>query len=143
MDAILSVKSADRREIFEEAAGISRYRHRKEEAERKLEHTADNLLRISDKIEELELQVEPLRVQSEKAKKYLVYRDELRGLEISVWMEQLDRLRESSRKLIVDYENAVRDRDEAAQAQQTLYERCRGPGGADAGAGASGGTDPL
>ena len=123
VDAILSVKSADRREIFEEAAGISRYRHRKEEAERKLEHTADNLLRISDKIEELELQVEPLRVQSEKAKKYLVYRDELRGLEISVWMEQLDRLRESSRKLIVDYENAVRDRDEAAQAQQTLYER--------------------
>ena len=98
VDAILSVKSADRREIFEEAAGISRYRHRKEEAERKLDHTADNLLRISDKIEELELQVEPLRVQSEKAKKYLVYRDELRGLEISVWMEQLDRLRESSRK---------------------------------------------
>ena len=123
VDAILSVKSADRREIFEEAAGISRYRHRKEEAERKLEHTADNLLRISDKIEELELQVEPLRVQSEKAKKYLVYRDELRGLEISVWMEQLDRLHESSRKLIVDYENAVQDRDEAAQAQQTLYAR--------------------
>ena len=123
VDAILSVKSADRREIFEEAAGISRYRHRKEEAERKLDHTADNLVRISDKIEELELQVEPLRVQSEKAKKYLVYRDELRGLEISVWMEQLDRLHESSRKLIVDYETAVRDRDQAAQAQQTLYER--------------------
>ena len=123
VDAILSVKSADRREIFEEAAGISRYRHRKEEAERKLDHTADNLLRISDKIEELELQVEPLRVQSEKAKKYLVYRDELRGLEISVWMEQLDRLRESSRKLMGDYEAAVLDRDAAAQAQQELYQR--------------------
>ena len=123
VDAILSVKSADRREIFEEAAGISRYRHRKEEAERKLDHTADNLLRISDKIEELELQVEPLRVQSEKAKKYLVYRDELRGLEISVWMEQLDRLRESSRKLMGDYEAAGPDRDAAAQAQQELYQR--------------------
>lgn len=121
VDAILSVKSADRREIFEEAAGISRYRHRKEEAERKLERTADNLLRISDKIEELELQVEPLRVQSEKAKKYLVYRDELRGLEISVWMEQLDRLRENNRKLACDYETAVQDRDDAAKGQEALY----------------------
>mgnify|MGYP000057908273 CR=1 FL=1 len=55
----LSVKSADRREIFEEAAGISRFRHRKEEAERKLERTDENLVRINDKISELELQVEP------------------------------------------------------------------------------------
>ncbi len=123
VDAILSVKSADRREIFEEAAGISRYRHRKEEAERKLERTADNLLRISDKIEELELQVEPLRIQSEKAKKYLVYRDELRGLEISVWMEQLDRLREASRKQVCDYETAVQDRDRTAKEQEALYAR--------------------
>ena len=123
VDAILSVKSADRREIFEEAAGISRYRHRKEEAERKLGHTADNLVRISDKIEELEMQVEPLRMQSEKAKKYLVCRDELRGLEISVWMEQLDRLREGSRKLVADYENAAQDRDAAAGAQEALYRR--------------------
>ena len=123
VDAILSVKSADRREIFEEAAGISRYRHRKEEAERKLGHTADNLVRISDKIEELEMQVEPLREQSEKAQKYLVFRDELRGLEISVWMEQLDRLREGSRKLLSDYETAARQRDAAAAAQAELYAR--------------------
>ena len=68
IDEILSVKSADRREIFEEAAGISRFRHRKEEAERKLERTDENLVRINDKISELELQVEPLRAQSEKAK---------------------------------------------------------------------------
>ena len=123
VDAILSVKSADRREIFEEAAGISRFRHRKEEAERKLGHTADNLVRISDKIEELELQVEPLREQSEKAKKYLLCRDELRGLEISVWMEQLDRLRENNRKLLTDYDNAVQDRDGAAAALEELYRR--------------------
>ncbi len=123
VDAILSVKSADRREVFEEAAGISRYRHRKEEAERKLDHTADNLVRISDKIEELELQVEPLRVQSEKAKKFLVCREELRGLEISVWMEQLDRLKESNRKLMSDYETAVSDRDAASQAREELYRR--------------------
>ena len=88
IDEILSVKSADRREVFEEAAGISRYRHRKEEAERKLERTQENLTRINDKIDELELQVEPLRVSAEKAKKFLILRDELRGLEISLWLEQ-------------------------------------------------------
>ena len=90
IDEILSVKSADRREVFEEAAGISRFRHRKEEAERKLERTEENLVRINDKISELELQVEPLRVQAEKTKKYLVLRDELKGLEISVWLDQLE-----------------------------------------------------
>ena len=78
IDEILSQRSADRREIFEEAAGISKYRHRKEEAERKLERTEENLVRIGDKIAELELQVEPLRDQAEKAKRYLILRDELR-----------------------------------------------------------------
>ena len=92
IDVILSVKSSDRREVFEEAAGISKYRHRKEEAERKLQRTEENLVRINDKIGELELQVEPLRVQAEKTKKYLVMRDELRGLEISLWLEQLEQL---------------------------------------------------
>ena len=81
IDEILSAKSGERREIFEEAAGISKFRHRKEEAERKLERTEENLVRINDKIAELELQVEPLREQAEKARKYLVLRDELRLLE--------------------------------------------------------------
>ena len=80
VDEILSTKSTDRREIFEEAAGISKFRHRKEEAERKLERTEENLVRINDKIAELELQVEPLRAQAETAKKYLVLRDEMRVL---------------------------------------------------------------
>ena len=69
IDEILSAKSGERREIFEEAAGISKFRHRKEEAERKLERTEENLVRINDKIAELELQVEPLREQAEKARK--------------------------------------------------------------------------
>ena len=89
VDEILSTKSTDRREIFEEAAGISKFRHRKEEAERKLERTEENLVRINDKIAELELQVEPLRAQAETAKKYLVLRDEMRVLEISLWLENL------------------------------------------------------
>ena len=69
---IVSNKSTDRREIFEEAAGISRFRYRKEEAERKLQRTEENLLRVNDKIEELEMQVGPLKKQAETAKKYLV-----------------------------------------------------------------------
>ncbi len=121
IDEILSVKSADRREVFEEAAGISRFRHRKEEAERKLERTEENLVRINDKIDELELQVEPLRVQSEKAKKYLILRDELRGLEISVWLEQLERIRTGAMKVLSDYDNAVRQKGEAQAAVERLY----------------------
>ena len=121
IDEILSVKSADRREVFEEAAGISRFRHRKEEAERKLERTQENLVRITDKIDELELQVEPLRAQSEKAKKFLILRDELRGLEISLWLEQLERLRANAIKILSDYENAVRQKQAAQTAVERLY----------------------
>ena len=121
IDEILSVKSTDRREVFEEAAGISRYRHRKEEAERKLERTQENLVRVNDKIDELELQVEPLRAQAEKAKRFLLLRDELRGLEISLWMDQLDKVRAGSRKLLSDYESAVRQKEEAKGLVERLY----------------------
>ena len=113
IDEILSIKSADRREIFEEAAGISRFRHRKEEAERKLVRTDENLVRINDKIAELELQVEPLRGQSEKAKRFLLLRDELRGLEVSVWLDTLETLRSGHIKLDASYGEAVRQREEA------------------------------
>ena len=123
IDEILSVRSQDRREIFEEAAGISRYRHRKEESERRLERTEENLVRINDKIAELELQVGPLKEQAEKAKQYLKLRDEQRGLEVSLWMNQLDRLRAGKDKLAGDYAEAARQRDEAAQAQENLYTR--------------------
>ena len=126
IDEILSVKSADRREVFEEAAGISRFRHRKEEAERKLERTEENLVRINDKIDELELQVEPLRIQSEKARKFLILRDELRGLEISVWLEQLEKIRAGSIKVLSDFENAVRQKAEARAQVEALYAAAEG-----------------
>ena len=106
IDEILSLKSADRREIFEEAAGISKYRHRKEETERKLLHTEDNLLRIGDKVSELELQLEPLKVQSEKAKKYLELKEELRGVEVAVWLETLEKLSAAAKKAEEDYASA-------------------------------------
>ena len=106
IDEILSLKSADRREIFEEAAGISKYRHRKEETERKLERTEDNLMRIGDKVSELELQLEPLKVQSEKAKKYLELKDELQGVEVAVWLDTLDKLSAAAKKAEEDYASA-------------------------------------
>ena len=121
IDEILSAKSGERREIFEEAAGISKFRHRKEEAERKLERTEENLVRINDKIAELELQVDPLREQAEKAKKYLVLRDELRLLEISVWLENLEVLKADARKLEADFRAAEEERDRARAALDALY----------------------
>ena len=106
IDEILSLKSTDRREIFEEAAGISKFRHRKEETERKLEKTEDNLLRIGDKVSELELQLEPLKAQSEKAKKYLELKDELQGVEVAVWLDSLDKLSAAAKKAEEDYVSA-------------------------------------
>ena len=127
IDEILSVKNDERREVFEEAAGIARFRHRKEEAERKLERTEENLVRIGDKIAELELQVGPLREQAETAKKYLVLRDEMRVLEISVWLENLDALKAGARKLEADFRAAEESRDRARAEMDTLFaeaERC-------------------
>jgi chromosome segregation protein len=121
IDEILSLKSADRREIFEEAAGISKYRHRKEETERKLAHTEDNLLRIGDKVSELELQLEPLKQQSEKAKKYLELKDELRGVEVTVWLETLDKLSAAAKKAEEDYASASFVLQQAHEDLDKLY----------------------
>ena len=121
IDEILSLKSTDRREIFEEAAGISKYRHRKEETERRLATTQDNLLRIGDKISELELQVEPLREQSEKAKKYLAFREELRGVEVAVWLHNLEKLSATARKAEEDYHSAAFILQQEHAALDELY----------------------
>ena len=118
---IISTRSTDRREIFEEAAGISRYRWRKEEAERKLEKTEENLLRINDKIEELELQVGPLRKQSDVAKRYLLLRDELREKEISVWLATLDKLRAQSETVRQEYEQLSAELENRKAELQAVY----------------------
>ena len=123
IDEILSLKSADRREIFEEAAGISKYRHRKEETERKLAHTEDNLMRIGDKVSELELQLEPLKVQSEKAKKYLTLKDELQGVEVAVWLDTLDKLSANARKAEEDYASASFVLQQAKDDLERLYQQ--------------------
>lgn len=118
---IVSNKSTDRREVFEEAAGISRFRYRKEEAERKLEKTEENLLRINDKIDELELQVGPLKKQSDVAKKYLVLRDELRVKEISAWMSTLDKLHAQASVIQSEYEQASLALEKAKAELEALY----------------------
>lgn len=123
IDEILSVKSTDRREIFEEAAGISKYRHRKEETERRLERTEDNLLRINDKISELELQVEPLREQSEKAKKYLALRDELKGQEVALWVRSLETLAAAAQKAEEDYNAAAFILNQEHENLEALYQK--------------------
>ena len=121
IDEILSLKSADRREIFEEAAGISKYRHRKEETERKLAHTEDNLLRIGDKVSELELQLEPLKEQSEKAKKYLELREELQGVEVAVWLDTLEKLSAAAKKAEEDFASASFVQQQAKDDLNKLY----------------------
>ncbi len=121
IDEILSLKSGDRREIFEEAAGISKYRHHKEETERKLAHTEDNLLRIGDKVSELELQIGPLQQQSEKAKKFLELKDELQGVEVAVWLDTLARLSAAAQKAQEDYASAAFVLQQAHDDLDALY----------------------
>jgi chromosome segregation protein len=104
IDEILSTKSEDRRAIFEEASGIMKYKIRKIEAERKLETTENNLLRIRDIIEELEKQLEPLGNQAGTAKRYLSLREELKGLEVSVFLENIS----SSKEKILQIEDHLK-----------------------------------
>ena len=103
IDEILSNKSEERRHIFEEAAGITKYKYRKNEAERKLERTNDNLTRVNDIMTELEGQLAPLKSQSEKAKKYLALRDELKEIEVNTSVVSIEKLKEDLKKAEEDY----------------------------------------
>ncbi len=94
IDEILSNKSEDRRHIFEEAAGIVKYRTRKQDSEKKLEQTKLNLLRINDILSEIEGQLDPLKLQSEKAKRYLSLRDELKEIEVGLFVYNINSYKE-------------------------------------------------
>ncbi|HCC35281.1 MAG TPA: chromosome segregation protein SMC [Ruminococcaceae bacterium] len=98
IDSIVASKSGERRDIFEEAAGISRFRYRKLEAERKQAQAEENLIRLRDILSELESRVEPLREQSEKASQFLKMSEEKRELEIGLWLHQLERSKEQLRE---------------------------------------------
>ena len=94
VEEILSNKSGERRKAFEEAAGIMKYRVRKEEAERNLDNTRKNIVRLSDILSEMEERIDPLSEQAERAAKYLHLRDELRDLEINLFLHQYDKVHE-------------------------------------------------
>ncbi len=116
---IVSSKSTERREIFEEAAGISKFRYKKLESERKLSHAQDNILRLNDILSELESRVGPLKTQSEKAKKYLELRDVKKDLDVSLsvykyneFKEKLSGLEEKLLTAQNEYEVLTRELDE-------------------------------
>lgn len=94
IDEILSNKPVDRRSMFEEAAGVLKYKKRKEEALRKLERTHDNMKRVEDIIKELEIQVEPLREQKQKALEYFELSNTLKNLEVALVTEDITNLNE-------------------------------------------------
>ena len=100
IDEILSNKSEDRRGIFEEAAGIIKYRTRKAESEKKLEQAKLNLLRVNDILSEIEVNLDPLKLQAEKAKKFLSLRDELKTIEIGLFLVNIESYKVKLKELL-------------------------------------------
>lgn len=119
---ILSTKAEDRRSLFEEAAGVSKYKYKKEEAARKLSHTEENLVRINDIVFELESQLAPLQRQSEKARKYLDLYTEYRELDVSLSLVTLDKNTEDTKAADELYNN-VNEEIEALKSKETDAER--------------------
>ena len=106
---IVAAKSGERREIFEEACGIAKYRYRKNEAERRLAAATDNLERLRDILGELESRVGPLEKESEKARKFLELSARRKTLEVTLWTDGVHRAREAVRQQVRDYETAQAD----------------------------------
>ena len=126
IDEILSQKSEDRRGIFEEAAGIVKYRTRKEESEKRLANMRDNLSRVEDIIAELESQLEPLEKASETARRYLNLRDELRVLECSAFVLRSDRAKEriaEAEQLLVGLKEAIAHEEKRADELSAQREK--------------------
>ena len=126
IDEILSQKSEDRRGVFEEAAGIVKYRTRKEESEKRLSNMRDNLSRVEDIIAELESQLEPLEKASETARRYLNLRDELRVLECSAFVLRSDRAKEriaEAEQLLTGLKEAIASEEKRADALSEQREK--------------------
>lgn len=128
IDEILSNKSEDRRKIFEEAAGIVKYRTRKQESEKKLEQTKLNLLRINDILAEIEGSLEPLKVQSEKAKKFLDLREELKSIEVGLFIYNIETYKKKLEEIIKDGEiinNQYEEEDKKQADMRKLKEELK------------------
>lgn len=120
---IISQKSDERRSIFEEAAGISKYRYKKEEAEAKLEDVDANLVRLGDILSELEGRVEPLRVESERARRYLEYYEIKKRDDVSVWLYDFGCLMRDLKAADERLRNAKCDLDAASELLNSLEEQ--------------------
>ncbi len=120
IDEILSNKSEDRRHIFEEAAGIVKYRTRKAESEKKLEQTKLNLLRINDILSEIEANIEPLKLQSDKAKQFLDLREELKSIEVGLFVYNITNYKEKLEQLTKDEEILTSQKDTEDSKMDTL-----------------------
>ena len=128
IDEILSNKSEDRRNIFEEAAGIVKYRTRKQEAEKKLERTKLNLLRINDILTEIETNIEPLKISAEKAKKYLSLREELKSIEIGLFIYNIEKYKQQLEEIIKDeeiYNNQCEEEQQSLDRIKALKEELK------------------
>lgn len=110
---IVGAKSGERREIFEEASGIARYRYRKKEAERRLSAAEENLVRLRDILDELTARVGPLEKESAKAKKFLEFSEQKKALEVTLWADTLRKARDSVRQAQRNREAAQADYDRA------------------------------
>ena len=122
IDEILSNKSEDRRHIFEEAAGIVKYRTRKQESEKKLEQTKLNLLRINDILTEIEANIEPLHIQAEKAKEFLKLREELKSIEVGLFVFNISQYKEKLQQLLNDEEILNSQKEQEDNKMQNLQE---------------------
>lgn len=124
IDEILSNKSEDRRHIFEEAAGIVKYRTRKQESEKKLEQTKLNLLRINDILAEIEANIEPLKLQSDKAKQFLDLREELKSIEVGLFIYNINTYKEKLEQLVKD-EDIITSQKEAEDSKMEALQASR------------------
>ncbi|MDE6658685.1 MAG: chromosome segregation protein SMC [Eubacterium sp.] len=113
IDSIISAKNEDRRELFEEAAGISRFRHKRTDAQRRLDQAQENLVRLLDILGELENRVGPLKEQSEKAAKFIELSEERKTLEIGVWLNKINK-----------FTNDLREQEHKIDAANASYEVC-------------------
>ena len=128
IDEILSNKSEDRRHIFEEASGIVKYRVRKQESEKKLEQTKLNLLRINDILAEIETNIEPLKGQAEKAKKYLNLREELKNIEIGLFIYNIEKYKKTLEEFVKDeeiYQNQCNEEEGRLERIKMLKEELK------------------
>ena len=127
---LISSKSGERREMFEEAAGISHFRYKRHDALKRLSQAEENLVRLRDILSELESRVGPLKIQSEKAQKFLVLAEERKNLEIGIWLHNIEKtqekLKEQDRKIdiaSVQYKDAQRQLEEIEQKMNSIIEK--------------------